>query len=68
MRATSWDIMKLAQKYEGEFDFTDFTPEEIDEILGLDEQGATIDEIRARYFEFYDDVKDRTLATHKWSD
>ena len=28
----------------------------------------TPEQIRERYFEYYDDVKDRTLAKHKWSD
>lgn len=68
MQASKWDMMKLAQKYEGEFDFADFSPEEIDEMLGLVDDAMTVDEIRDRYFEYYDDIKDRTLAKHKWSD
>lgn len=68
MKATNWDLMKLAQAFDGEFCLSDFSPEELDEMLGLIDDGMTADEIREKYFEFYDDVKDRTLSKHKWSD
>lgn len=68
MKATSWDLMKLSQAFDGEFCLSDFTPEELDEMLGLLNDGMTSDEIREAYFGFYDDVKDRTLEKHKWSD
>jgi hypothetical protein len=60
--------MKLAMSYDGEFNIADFSPEEIDEMLGLIDDGMSVEEIRARYFEYYDDIKDRTLEKHKWSD
>jgi hypothetical protein len=68
MKASRWDILKLAQKYEGEFNLADFSPEEIEEMLGLADEGLTVDEVRERYFAYYDDVKDRTEKKHKWSD
>ncbi|MDE5722036.1 MAG: hypothetical protein K2I30_04785 [Clostridia bacterium] len=68
MKATGWDLMKLAQVFDGEFCLSDFLPEELDEMLNLLEEGTSAEEIRRRYFEFYDDVKDRTLDKHKWSD
>ena len=68
MKATNWDLMKLAQAYDGEFCLSDFSPEELDEMLNLIDGKMTVDEIRAKYFEFYDDIKDRTLEKHKWSD
>lgn len=68
MKATSWDLMKLAQAFEGEFCLSDFTPEELDEMLNLIDENMTADQIREKYFEFYDDIKDRTLEKHKWSD
>ena len=68
MKATGWDLMKLAQAFDGEFCLSDFTPDELDEMLGLIDENMTAEEIRERYFEYYDDVKDRTLDTHKWSD
>ncbi len=60
--------MRLASAFEGEFDPADFSEEELGEFLGLIEEGDSVDEIRRKYFEYYDDVKDRTLSTHKWSD
>ena len=68
MKATGWDLMKLAQAFDGEFCLSDFTPGELDEMLGLIDENMTAEEIRERYFEYYDDVKDRTLDKHKWSD
>lgn len=68
MKATGWDLMKLAQAFDGEFCLSDFTPDELDEMLGLINENMTAEEIRERYFEYYDDVKDRTLDKHKWSD
>ena len=68
MKATSWDLMKLAQAFEGEFCLSDFTPDELDGLLNLLDENMTADEIREKYFEYYDDIKDRTLDKHKWSD
>ena len=68
MKATNWDLMKLAQAFEGEFNLSDFTEEEIEEMLGLINENMSIEEIRERYYEYHDDVKDRTLSKHKWSD
>ncbi len=68
MKATGWDLMKLAQAFDGEFCLSDFTPDELDEMLGHIDENMTAEEIRERYFEYYDDVKDRTLDKHKWSD
>lgn len=60
--------MKLAAAFDGEFCLSDFTAEELDELLGYFEDCDTVDDVRRRYFEFYDDIKDRTLNKHKWSD
>lgn len=68
MKATGLDLMKLAQAFDGEFCLSDFTPEELDEMLGLLDENMTNEQIREKYFEFYDDIKDRTLEKHKWSD
>lgn len=68
MKATGWDLMKLAQSFDGEFCLSDFTPEELYELLGLIAENDSPDEVRRKYFEFYDDIKDRTLDKHKWSD
>ncbi len=68
MKATNLDLMKLAQAFDGEFCLSDFSPDELDELLGLLDENMTCDQIREKYFEFYDDIKDRTLEKHKWSD
>lgn len=68
MKASKWDIMKLSSAFDGEFDVADFSPEELDELLGNITDDDTVEDIRRKYFEFYDDIKDRTLAKHKWSD
>ena len=60
--------MRLAQSYDGEFSLSDFTADEIEELLRPVSEAMTVEEIRQRYFEFYDDIKDRTLEKHKWSD
>ena len=62
------DLMRLAQSYDGEFSLADFTEEELSELLGSMDGEMTAEDIRRRYFEFYDDIKDRTLDKHKWSD
>ena len=60
--------MKLALSFEGEFCLSDFSPEELDELLGLVEDTDSPEDIRRKYFEYYDDIKDRVLEKHKWSD
>lgn len=68
MKATNWDLMKLASAFDGEFCLSDFTADELDELLGLLDDKDTVEDVRRKYFEFYDDIKDRTLNKHKWSD
>lgn len=68
MKATNWDLMRLASAFDGEFCLSDFTAEELDELLGYINDDDTVEDIRRKYFEFYDDIKDRTLNKHKWSD
>ena len=68
MGISNWDLMRLAQEYDGEFSLSDFTAEEIEELLRPVDEAMTVEELRKRYFEFYDDIKDRTLDKHKWSD
>ena len=57
MKATNWDLMKLAQAFEGEFCLSDFSPDEIDELLGLLDGNMSAEQIREKYFEFYEDRK-----------
>lgn len=68
MKVSKLDLMRLSAAFDGEFCLADFSPEELDELLGLLSDDMTAEEIRQKYFEFYDDIKDRTLDKHKWSD
>jgi hypothetical protein len=68
MKASKLDLMKLAMTFDGDFNLADFSPDEIDQMLGYMDEGLSVEELREKYFEFYDDIKDRTLTKHKWSD
>lgn len=65
---TKWDILKLSSAFEGSFNPADFSEEELLDMLGLLDESEGIEEIRRRYFEEHDDVKDRTLDIKKWSE
>lgn len=54
------DLLKFMEQYEGEVEIADFTPDELEELLSeMREQGRplTKEELRKKYFEYYDDVK-----------
>lgn len=68
MAISKLDLMRLAQSYDGEFNLADFSYEELEEMLNPLDTSMNIEDIRRRYFEYYDDIKDRTLDKHKWSD
>lgn len=68
MKVSNLDLMRLAQATDGEFDPADYTVEELEELAGYIDDGMTVEELRRAYFEYYDDIKDRTLEHHKWSD
>ena len=68
MSITKWDMLKLSSAFEASFNPADFSEEELAEMLGLMEEADGIEEIRRRYFEEHDDVKDRTLNIKKWSE
>ncbi len=68
MAITKWDILKLSSAFDGSFNPADFSEEELEEMLGLVDSGENVEDIRRRYFEEHDDVKDRTLHIKKWSE
>ncbi len=60
------DLMKLYSTYE---EPEDFTPEELEEYLASlrgGEAPLSPEEWKKRYFEFYDDVKDKSLKKQDW--
>lgn len=63
------ELMKLFSAYEGEISESDFTPEELEAYLAYAQgegQPLTFPDWKARYFEFYDDVKDKSLKKQDW--
>ena len=65
------DLLKVLQTYGDETDLADFTPEELQELLDrLQSDGEilpmTKEAFKEKYFEFYDDVKDKTRKKQDW--
>ena len=61
--------MKFFSRYDSEVSEADFTPEEIEEYLAYaegEEKPLSPAEWKPRYFEFYDDVKDKSLKKQDW--
>lgn len=52
-------MMKLAESME-EFSISDFTLEDLERLSGNKEN------FKEKYFEYYDDVKDRTRKKQDW--
>lgn len=65
---TQYDLMKLFSRFE-EAELADFTPEELEEFFryaeGTDAPLSPA-EWKAKYFEYYDDLKDSTLKKQDW--
>ncbi|MBQ9791115.1 MAG: hypothetical protein IJW28_00855 [Clostridia bacterium] len=58
------ELMKLSEKYDEDIKPYDFTVEELNEMMDA-KLNAT--ELRKKkYFEYYDDVKDKTLKKQDW--
>lgn len=53
------ELMKLAETLE-EFSMSDYTPEELRKMKG------DYDSYKEKYFEYYNDVKDRSLKKQDW--
>ena len=65
------DLLKLLQTYGDETDLADFTVEELQELLDrLQNDGEVLpltkEAFKEKYFEFYDDVKDKTRKKQDW--
>ena len=65
------DLLKLLQAYGEETSLADFTPEELQEMLDrLENDGEdlpiTKEQFKEKYFDFYDDVKDKTRKKQDW--
>ena len=65
------DLLKLMQAYGEETELGDFSPEELQELLEeMRNNGEVVpltpEEFKARYFAYYDDVKDKSLKKQDW--
>lgn len=64
------DLLKFLETYGEEAELADFSPEEIEELMQkMKEEGdrpLTPEEFKRKYFEYYDDVKDKTLKKQDW--
>ena len=63
------DLMRLFSRYDSEINEGDFTPDELQEYLAYaegEEHPLSPTEWKARYFEFYDDVKDKSVKRQDW--
>lgn len=56
------EMMKLAESME-EFSMSDFTVEDLERLRGS-QKGYN--DYKQKYFEYYDDVKDKTLKRQDW--
>jgi hypothetical protein len=64
------DFLKFLERYGEDVEIADFSPEELEELMReLEEQGdrpLTVEEFKEKYFEFYDDVKEKTRKRQDW--
>ena len=65
------DLLKVLQRFGEETELADFTPEELQQLLyelenGDSEQPITPQTFKEKYFDFYDDVKDKSLKKQDW--
>lgn len=66
---SQYDLMKLFAQYDGEISEGDFTPEELEEYLKYaKEEPSPLSptQWKAQYFEYYDDIKDKSLKRQDW--
>lgn len=65
------DLLKFLETFDGEAEIADFSPEELRELVErMKESGEkppmTKEEFKKKYFEYYDDVKDKSLKRQDW--
>ena len=58
------EMMKLAESME-EFSMSDYTVQELEEMR-KDKNLSSYSRYKEKYFEYYDDVKDRSLKKQDW--
>ncbi len=54
---TERDIMKLFENYDGEISMSDFSPDELAELIAAEGIADLPESFKEKYFALYDDVK-----------
>ncbi len=54
---TEKDIMRLFENYDGEISMSDFTPDELAELIAAEGIADLPEDFKEKYFAKYDDVK-----------
>jgi hypothetical protein len=65
------DLLKFLEAYGDETDIADFSPEELQDLIERMKNGdeplpLSKEEFKKRYFDYYDDVKDKSLKKQDW--
>lgn len=61
---SEYRLYKLSKNMDEALNPSDYTPEELAKLLGKDKVLSKTE--KEKYFEYYDDVKDRTLPKQDW--
>lgn len=56
------DFMKFAELFDEGIDLSEFTPEELREFIMQSDN----ERLKQKYYDFYDDVKDKSLKKQDW--
>ena len=56
------DFMKLAELFDEGIDLSEFTPEELHEFIMQSDN----EKLKQKYYDFYDDIKDKSLKKQDW--
>lgn len=65
------ELLKFLESYDGEVEPADFTPDELQELIDrMQSDGESLsltkEEFKKKYFEYYDDVKDKSMKRQDW--
>ncbi len=59
---TKLDLMRIFDNFEGEVSLSDFSVEELNDMLECDSE----EDFKAKYFSYYNDVKSSALKKQDW--
>ena len=64
MKKTTHDWIKIIQSYDEDFKMSDYTPQELEELLNAYQNSS--EQFKNKYFAFYNDVKSSSLKKQDW--